>query len=81
MTKNPAEGRGAAPATELESRPPAAGPAASARELALRAELMYLRLELRALLDELGRLGAESTPMRSAVVTAVVPKTKLARSS
>ena len=49
--------------------------APSARVLALRAELLYLRHELQALLDGLNAVN-EVAPT-SAVVTAVVPKTVL----
>lgn len=52
--------------------------APSARELALRAELINVRHDLRTLLAELDRLShPESVPPQSAVVTAVVPKTVL----
>jgi hypothetical protein len=51
------------------------GRAPSARVLALRAELLYLRHELQALLDSLDAVS-EVAPT-SAVVTAVVPKTVL----
>jgi len=52
--------------------------APSARELALRTELINVRHDLKALLDELDRLAAEPiAPVQSAVVTAVVPKTVL----
>ena len=50
-------------------------PAPSARVLALRAELLYLRHELTALLDGLD--ASSETVSSSAVVTAVVPKTAL----
>ena len=52
--------------------------APSARELALRAELIQVRHELRCLLEELER-GREKpkSPVKSAVVTAVVAKTQL----
>ena len=50
----------------------------SARELALRAELLRVRHELRALLDDLERMKREPAhPVQSAVVTAVVSRTVL----
>ncbi len=52
--------------------------APSARELALRAELMHVRHELSSLLGELDALSKVGVaPMQCAVVTAVVPKTVL----
>lgn len=50
----------------------------SARELALRSELLHVRHELRALLDDLERMKREpARPVQSAVVTAVVSRTVL----
>jgi hypothetical protein len=50
----------------------------SARELSLRSELISIRHDLRGLLAELDRLAAQPvSPVQSAVVTAVVPKTVL----
>ena len=51
----------------------------SGRELSLRAELIQVRHELKTLLDELARAGAEEVekPRQSAVVTAVVARTAL----
>jgi hypothetical protein len=52
--------------------------APSARELALRAELIQVRHELKLLLEGLERVKqAPASPMQSAVVTAVVNKTVL----
>jgi hypothetical protein len=52
--------------------------APSARELSLRTELVHVRHELRALLDDLDRVVREpSQPVHSAVVTAVVTRTVL----
>ena len=51
--------------------------ASTTREQLLRAELVQVRDELRALLEQLDRLGVQPEPAQSAVVTAVVPKTIL----
>jgi len=52
--------------------------APSARELALRAELIQVRHELKTLLDDLHKVTVDAeSPMQSAVVTAVVARTTL----
>jgi hypothetical protein len=52
--------------------------APSARELALRAELIQVRHELKTLLDDLHKVAVETeSPMQSAVVTSVVARTSL----
>ncbi|MDB4989382.1 MAG: hypothetical protein JWN04_4560 [Myxococcaceae bacterium] len=52
--------------------------APSARELALRAELIQVRHELKLLLEDLERVRTQSAlPAQSAVVTQVVAKTQL----
>ncbi|MET0339729.1 MAG: hypothetical protein ABW252_01950 [Polyangiales bacterium] len=58
-----------------EQSPSTARRPPSARVLALRAELLYLRHELQALLESLD--AASEVVSTSAVVTAVVPKTVL----
>lgn len=66
------DGRGA------PERAPSERVAPSARELALRSELLHVRHELRSLLDDLESLAREpSVPVQSAVVTAVVSRTVL----
>ena len=50
----------------------------SAREVALRSELLHVRHELRALLDELDAMQqVASAPRESAVVTSVLARTVL----
>ena len=54
------------------------GRSPSARELALRSELLHVRHELRALLDELDAMQrVASAPRESAVVTSVLARTAL----
>ena len=56
--------------------------APSARELALRAELIQVRQELKLLLEDIERTHQHApSPLQSAVVTAVVNKTVLMHQS
>ncbi|MDB4973283.1 MAG: hypothetical protein JWN48_1624 [Myxococcaceae bacterium] len=68
------------PSDRFEKHPPSneRSRAPSARELALRAELIQVRHELKLLLDDLDRVRAKPPlPAQSAVVTQVVTKTAL----
>jgi hypothetical protein len=71
-------------ASDREKHPPKfeRSRAPSARELALRAELIQVRHELKALLEDIDRLKqVEVQPVQSAVVTQVVTKTVLMQQS
>lgn len=64
----------------FENQPPPGEPrrAPTARELALRAELIQVRHELKLLLEDIERTHQHPpSPLQSAVVTAVVNKTVL----